>query len=171
MRSELPPDPACKRVRHIWLRVAFYAKDAQGRSVRSHKHTHTRARRHACKHSDKRGIVYWIPLGIFILNFFFFCWESTPNSSHVPQGNGNQCVRVGLCECRFTLVCVCVSVCVVNNSIHLAMVPLEIEDHNSVTDAFGLPRAAYRDHREQLQDNICTNIFPAFSRACERPFL
>lgn len=85
----------------------------------AHVHTDTRANIHTLR----QGIVSCL-LGIFIFNFFFFCWESTPYSSHVPQGDGNQCGRVCVCVCTCGFATLCV--CAVNNSIHLVMVPLKL---------------------------------------------
>lgn len=141
MRSELhsgwvgPLRPDWGRVRHVLLCGAFHAKDvasvlAQGFFFSARRHKHTRARRHACKHSHTQTSRGLFPVCLeFLYLTFFFCWESTPYSSHVPQGDGNQCGSVCVSVCVGMCVCTCgfaTHVCAVNNSIHLVMVPLKL---------------------------------------------
>lgn len=112
--SELPLDlrasplsacsvPRCRR--HFpRARTGFFCPPTQ---THTHVHADTRANIHTLRQA--RGCFLDSTWNFLNLTFFFFFpLESTPYSSHIPQGNGKQRVRVSVCECGFALlVCVC----------------------------------------------------------------
>lgn len=115
------------------------------------------------KHSDTQtsgGLFSGFKMEFFNLTFFFFLfpyWESTPYSSHIPQGNGNHCM------------CVCVVMYeTIHNSIHLAKIPLANNGHYSSADTLNVPDMCVRYCRKHMQHTIQRiaakqNVFHHFS--------
>ena len=97
------------------------------------------------------------------LNLTFYpCWESTPYSSHIPQGE-----QKPLCVCVCACVCVVMSEAI-NSSIHLVMIPWENKghyssDHSRITFLRYLHQISsenLRGSRPQLRNKKRVHIFP-----------